>query len=301
MVKAVSELFGQTHLPDNSVSTVYCFAPGEDAAVVSAASGEAPLVMMWPGFGMGARYYRPLAHYLAERGFPVAIGELHGQGTSTAKATPSNKWGYHKLASQDYPEAIREAKRVLGLPVDHPTYLLTHSMGGQIGSLFLSRPEAKELNVQGMMGVGSGSPYHRGFIGKAHVRALLGGQMMGQIAKHKGYWPGGALDFAGYGRQSGTHLYEWSLLNRMNTFANLAGQDQDYTEALKQVDVPVLLTRFANDPECTMASCEFLLGHMPKAPRKAEELAGWLGHNKWAREPEIVGDRFIEFVDKRMP
>ncbi|GAB3079411.1 hypothetical protein [Corynebacterium aquatimens] len=55
-VNAVTELFGQSHPPDNSMSTVYCFAPAEDTAQV----GEAPLVMMWPGFGMGARYYRPL-------------------------------------------------------------------------------------------------------------------------------------------------------------------------------------------------------------------------------------------------
>lgn len=299
--RGVTELFGQTFLPDNSVSTVYCFTPATVTESGAEAPGDRPLVMMWPGFGMGARYYRPLARYLAERGFPVAIGELHGQGTSTAKATRQNKWGYHALASQDYPLAIREAKRVLKLNVDHPTYLLTHSLGGQIGSLFLSRPEAKELNVQGLMGVGSGSPYHRGFTGKAHLRAFFGGQMMGQVAKRNGFWPGGTLDFAGYGRQSGTHLYEWSRLNRKNTFENLAGQDQDYTQALKEVDVPVLLTRFANDPECTMTSCEYLLGHMPKAPRKAEELSGWLGHNKWAREPKIVGERFIQFVDKQSP
>lgn len=292
---SVDEHYTLSYLPDHSVSTVYCFAPA-----ASADAKKKPFVMMWPGFGMGARYYRPLAKELASRGHYVAIGELRGQGTNTTKAMPDNQWGYHNLASEDYPEGIRAAKKELSLEPDHPTYLLTHSMGGQVGSMFLARPEARELNVQGLMGVGSGSPYHRGFTGKDHVRALLGGQMMGQVAKLRGVWPGGALDIAGYGRQSGRHVYEWSRFSRMNTIADLQGQDINYAEEIKNVRVPVLLTRFANDSECTLESCEYLLEHLEKAPRKAEELPGRLGHNRWAREPGIVADRFEEFVAQQI-
>lgn len=286
---SVTERYTLSYLPDHSVSTVYCFAP-------EAPADGAPLVMMWPGFGMGARYYRPLARELAERGYNVAIGELRGQGTNSTTAMPDNQWGYHNLASEDYPRAIEAAKKELGLPRDYPTVMLTHSMGGQVGSMFLARPEAKELNLQGLMGVGTGSPYHRGFTGRAYVRALLGGQLMGQVAKLRGFWPGGALDIAGYGRQSGRHVYEWSLFNRTNSIANLAGQDINYAEEIKNVRVPVLLTRFTNDTECTLASCEYLLSHLEKAPRKAEELSGNLGHNRWAREPQIIADRFERFV-----
>lgn len=292
---SVDEHYTLSYLPDHSVSTVYCFAPA-----ASADAKKKPFVMMWPGFGMGARYYRPLAKELASRGYYVAIGELRGQGTNTTKAMPDNQWGYHNLASEDYPEGIKAAKKELSLQPNHPTYLLTHSMGGQVGSMFLARPEAKELNVQGLMGVGSGSPYHRGFTGKDHVRALLGGQMMGQVAKLRGVWPGGALDIAGYGRQSGRHVYEWSRFSRMNTIADLQGQDINYAEEIKNVRVPILLTRFENDSECTIESCEYLLEHLEKAPRKAEELPGRLGHNRWAREPRIVADRFEEFVAQQI-
>ena len=48
--------------------------------------------------------------------------------------------------------------------------------------------------------------------------------------------------------------------------------------------------------ECTLASCEYLLSHLEKAPRKAEDLSGNLGHNRWAREPQIIADRFERFV-----
>lgn len=58
-------------MPDASVSPVQ---------VWQGSGRTQPLVMVWPGFGMGGYYFRPLAAELAERGFPVAIGELRGQG-----------------------------------------------------------------------------------------------------------------------------------------------------------------------------------------------------------------------------
>ena len=39
---------------------------------------------------------------------------------------PDNQWGYHNLASEDYPRAIEAAKKELGLPRDYPTVMLTH-------------------------------------------------------------------------------------------------------------------------------------------------------------------------------
>ena len=64
---SVTERYTLSYLPDHSVSTVYCLAP-------EAPVGDAPLVMMWPGFGMGARYYRSLAREFAGRGYNVATG-----------------------------------------------------------------------------------------------------------------------------------------------------------------------------------------------------------------------------------
>jgi|GEM_PF-4706451 len=63
---------------------------------------------------MGARYYDPCARELASRGFYVAISELHGQGTNTAIATRDHNFGYHHMASSDFPRSIEAAKKVLG-------------------------------------------------------------------------------------------------------------------------------------------------------------------------------------------
>lgn len=94
-------------MPDGSITPVHFWS-----------GGTKPLVMIWPGFGMGAYYYRPIASELADRGFPVAIGELRGQGLSSARASRRNQWGYHDLASVDFPRQIEAVKAELGVPRD---------------------------------------------------------------------------------------------------------------------------------------------------------------------------------------
>ena len=254
-----------------------------------------PVIVVWPGFGMGARYYDPIAWELADRGFPVITGELRGQGSSTARASRKHKWGYHHLASGDYPRTIRAAKEALGVNRNHPTLMLCHSMGGQIGSLFLARPEAEELGIRGMMGVGSGTPYYKGFKGKQRMRLQWGTyQIMLNILLF-GYQPAGALDLAGYGRQSGVQLREWFRYGQTNRLHKLRDQDMDYEEAKKSVRLPVLFTRCANDEDCPLASAQHLADELPAAQVKVEELDSQLGHNRWAREPKLVSDRLEEF------
>ena len=278
-------------LPDRSTSTVLLFAPGED-------SGAKPLVVIWPGFGMGARYFKPIARWLRDQGFPTAIGELRGQGTSSAVASRKRSWSYHTMVVEDYPLTIAAAKDALGLPPRHPVVLLTHSMGGQIATLFLSTAAAREHNVIGMMGVGTGSPYYKAFKGRARLRVGVGAPFMAAVSRVLGFWPGGRIDLAGYGRQSGRHVREWAEFSRSNSLSGMAGDD--YSTATTEVTVPVLMTRFTDDEDCTLASAEALAQHLPAAHPVVEELEGGLGHNKWARNPEIAGRRFVRFWEEKL-
>ena len=274
-------------LPDGTTSTVLLFP---------AAESDKQLVVIWPGFGMGARYYRPIAQWLADHGFPVAIGELRGQGTNTAVATRAHSWSYNTMVTEDYPLTIQAAKEALGLDPSHRVVLLTHSMGGQIGTLFLADPAAAENGVLGLMGVGSGSPYWRTFAPSVRRKLFVGSRIMAAVSLVLGYWPGGRFDFARYGRQSGWHVREWARLSRTNSVSHIAGND--YENALLEVTAPILYTRFNNDDDCTVESARALAMHLPAAHPKVEELSGDLGHNRWAREPEITGRRFVKFYEE---
>ncbi|MCP1388479.1 alpha/beta fold hydrolase [Corynebacterium sp. TA-R-1] len=263
-----------------------------------AADASAPrqLVVVMPGMGMEGRYYRPIAQALADAGFPTAIGELRGQGRSPQKATRANQWGYHHVASEDFPQTIIEAKRALALADDHSVILLTHSMGGQVGVLFMARPEARELNVVGLLGVGAGSPWYRAFPWRDRLKYGLGIQTIWAFTQLIGFWPGDKVKIGGtWGRHPRTYINEWARMNRAGKRGELAGADIDYVAAMGEIEAPVVLTRFTNDRDCTVASAEKLAE--PVASARVEELDGGLGHNKWAREPEIVVKRMLEFAE----
>lgn len=284
-------------MADASTSSVRVFqgaSLGGDAT--SGTPVTAPLVVIWPGFGMGARYYDPIAWELVDRGYPVATGELRGQGTSTARASRFKRWGYHDLASGDYPRTIAAAKEAHGLAADHPVVLLCHSMGGQIASLFVARPEAAELNVVGVMGVGAGSPYWAGFNSPERWRLRYGTYLVRVTVALLGYQPAGVLDFAGYGCQAGPHLREWFRYAHTNRLMRLRGADMDYEAARRKVEVPVLLTRFVNDGDCPLGSAANLAADLPAASPQVEELPEKLGHNRWAREPVVAADRLEQFM-----
>lgn len=286
-----------THIPDGSTSSLRVFPPFlNDATPASSADAEKPLIVIWPGFGMGARYYDPIARELAERGYPVATAELRGQGSSTAVASKDKSWGYHHLASEDYPASIRAAKKGLGLSEQHPTVLLCHSMGGQIAALFMARPEAELLNVRGVMGVGAGTPFYKGFSGRTQLRLRYGTWLLRPSLKLRGYQADGKLDMLGYGRQAKDHIEEWHRYGQTNRLDNLAGQDMDYEERRKKITAPILLTRCINDEDCPMASAANLAVSLPAADVAVEEFSAPLGHNRWAREPQVVSDRLEEFI-----
>ena len=284
-------IFVNVSLWDDSITTLRMFEPRRRNNKV-----HNPLVLVWPGYGMGARYYDPCAQELASRGFYVATSELHGQGTNTAIATREHNFGYHHMASSDFPRSIEAAKKSFGLDHDHPTYLLGHSRGGQVATLFLARPEATELAIQGLMTVGSGSPYWKGFQGRERIRMRYGTRILEAIVKIFGYQPEGIWDVAGYGRQSGAFVTEWLRCLRTNQLNDLLEQDMDYELARTKIAIPMLFTRCVDDNECPIASAANLAASLPANYVRIEEIPENLGHNRWARQPAGTVSRFERFV-----
>ncbi|WP_425394762.1 alpha/beta fold hydrolase [Corynebacterium amycolatum] len=277
----------QETLPDGSVTPMALrFPEGSPRGIV----------VIWPGFGMGARYYRPIAQELQRRGFCVLTSELRGQGNQTAVATRRHNWGYQDLASVDYPLAVARARKEF----DHlaageklPVYLLCHSMGGQIASLYLARPEA---DVAGVVMVGSGTPHYKCFTGNEYKRLRYGAPFMQVVSQILGYWPAGRLDMAGYGRQARNHVVEWARFSRTGLLRP-RGADIDYAAEMPKVTTPALLLNCGGDRDCPEASAQALARMLPNSA-KYEFIEQRLGHNRWAREPQAVVDCLERFIEE---
>lgn len=243
-------------------------------------------IVIWPGFGVGARYYRPIAQALANKGFDVAIGELHGQGKSSAVASRSHQFGYAYAAEEVYAKQIAAARRAWNAADDQEVTLLCHSMGGQIASLYMTTDDADVNRVTSMVAVGAGAPYFRHFRGKNKWRLRLGGGAMGRVSQMLGYWPGHPrFDLAGYGRQSGRHIVEWSHYMRKGILKP-THTDVDYDQRRYYCTKRILFTRFATDEDCPPLSALSLQASLPNAETEFLNLPEPLGHNRWAREPE---------------
>ncbi|MFD0365264.1 alpha/beta fold hydrolase [Nocardia sp. GCM10030253] len=279
-------------MPDGSVVPVRLIpASGAHSHPVTP-DAPRPVVVMIPGLGVPAGYYELFAAGLAERGFDVAIGELRGQGDSKPRPSSSSAYGYHELASVDFP-AIFEVVRDR-FPASTP-YLLGHSMGGQLAVLYASRIRGR---LGGLILVASGSPYYRGFRGLSGPGMLMGTTAISLTANIAGFWPGDRISLAGFGRQSRVLISDWARLSRTGRFVPV-GADIDYEERIGRLKLPILSITMTDDDLAPPSSAEHLLGKMPKADVTTWHQPEPLGHNGWIRQYRSTVDQIEKWLRDR--
>lgn len=72
------------------------------------------VILGLPAMGTPAKYYAPFARALAERlASAVAFAELRGQGTSSARASRGDRFGYRDIVEHDLPAVAAFAMRTL--------------------------------------------------------------------------------------------------------------------------------------------------------------------------------------------
>lgn len=249
-----------------------------------------PAVLVLPGIAVGARYYRPLALALAERGVDVAITELRGQGESTHRiGRGGGAAGYHESAAEDVPLALDALRRELG---DRPVVLLGHSMGAQIGVYHLARHDPR---VVGLVAVAAQSPFHRGFPGKVGRRLRLGAVLLPAIGWLAGHVPGAF--FGAQGRVPADRIRDWARLAARGVMQP-ARADLDYPAALAGVSVPVLSVVIADDELAPENAARRLVGMLPAARATVELEPEPLGHNAWARNPDRIVARVLDWMGR---
>lgn len=266
-------------MPDGTTTPVRLF-PGPD---------EAPVIVVFPGLGIPAGFYEPFAEEFVSRGLNAAIGELRGQGDSRPRPSSASRYGYQELVSVDFPaifEVVRER-----FPASTP-FLLGHSMGGQLGVMYAARIRGR---LGGLVLVGSGSPYHRGFPGVRSPGVLVGAAAMSVTANIAGFWPGDRLDIGGFGRQSKVLISDWSRFARTGRIAP-AGADIDYEERIGRLKLPVLSITIEGDDLAPVSAAKNLLAKLPHADVTTWHQPENLGHNGWIRDPASTVDRVVEWL-----
>ncbi|MFB7600698.1 alpha/beta fold hydrolase [Streptomyces sp. NPDC056160] len=251
----------------------------------------APLAVVWPALGVRARFYRRFAGALAARGLGVAVVDLRGYGDSRPRPDSSARYGYHELATVDYPAvfgALRE--RAPGSAV----FLLGHSIGGLIGLMYAARNPSE---LDGMLLVAAGTPRFRTYPGLTGLIPLLGTNTIAGVARLRGYWPGDVLRFAG--RQSRVLVGDWARMARTGRYRP-AGADVDYEQLIADLRLPVLAVSVGNDLLAPPGAVDALCGLLRGAEVSRWHHADRLSHTAWANRPEPIAREIGHWIDSTL-
>ncbi len=228
-------------LPDGSSNAMTCHEGDRHGA---------PVFVILPAMGVKASFYQDLAAALAGAGFVAVTADLRGNGESSVRPSAKVDFAYHDILDLDYAYLVKAVKaRYPGRKV----FLLGHSLGGQLASLYLSdHPEG----IDGLILVACCSVYYKGWKGFARFRVLMGTQFARMVSLLLGYFPGKTLKFGG--TEAKGVIRDWSRQARTGRY--LLGKARvDYDKKLEQLSLPVLAISFEVDTLAPKAAVEHLL------------------------------------------
>jgi predicted alpha/beta hydrolase len=264
------------------------------SAYVTEPEGEPRAVLViWPALGAPASYYAPFCAELAARGIAVVAVDQRGQGANRPRPGRGSRYGYHELATRDWPAVLAAVRERFGDGV--PLYPLGHSIGGHLSVMYAAQDPK---GVDGLLLVASGSVDFRGYPGPAGPWVLARTQLVTLITTVWGYWPGHRLGFAG--RQPARLMRDWGRISRTGRFAP-AGADVDYEARFGEVRLPVLAVSVAGDRLAPAGAVDRLCAKLPSASVERWHYPATgtsADHIRWVRSGADIAERISEWLEK---
>lgn len=253
-----------------------------------------PLLIIFPALGVKGAYYEPLALAFASQHTIAVTTDWRGNGASSIRPSCKVNFGFKQLL-EDYELIFDELRK--NFP-HNPLYVLGHSLGGQLASLFLS---TRKYGQQGLLLIASGSPYYKGWRGIERWALLFLTQLARLIATSLGYFPGKSLGFGGLEAQG--VIKDWSLVCRTGKYT-ATGDSINYEQALSQLDIPTFVLSFEGDKMSIPASNANLYQKFKQEKsavsythlRKSDERNEGFDHFNWVKKPKNIVEIIKEWM-----
>ena len=283
---------------------------GHRAQLAIHGDGKGPGLLWLPARGVAASKYRFFAAALAARGVTVALHDWRGTGTSSARASRANDWGYRTLL--DDIDATRAALRSAcgsGVSRDCATHeepaakswtIGGHSLGAQLAALAIADAPG---TYDRLAIVAGGIPDYRAYHGPTRLKVVTGLVFFRALSAACGYFPGPRIGFGG--NESRTVMREWSRSGLTGRYV-LEGAG-DYDVKLASLNPSVFALHLSRDWLAPAPVVDALLAKLPNASVERHALDGsaFTGvkpdHFGWLREPAPVADRLAAFVGRTPP
>jgi len=243
-----------------------------------------------PAMGVRASWYELFAKSLCQRGFNVITADYRGQGNSSVRASRNIDYGYEVLVG-DVNELVERADTWFP---NTQKFIVGHSLGGQIGSLFQSR----YLKVSGLILMTACSVHYKGWENWDRIKVLIAGNIFYPLSKVVGHFPGNRIGFGG--REGRTLIKDWSY-NALHGVYKLSNSSHDYEISLKEMNTRVLSVSIENDWLANRQSVKNLYDKFSPASAiahvhvtSAVANVSPLTHFNWAKNP----DYFIRLIEE---
>ena len=256
---------------------------------------EAPVIIMFPALGVFSSYYKPFAESLANRGVVAITADLRGNGHSSIRPDKKSDFGFHEIIELDFTGIIG---KVNALFPKNKKYILGHSLGGQLGSLYMSKNPGQ---INGLILSASCSIYYKGWDGFQKWQILLVTRLFPLIASLVGYFPGKKVGFGG--TEAKTLMMDWSSTGKTGKYIPI-NSSFDYEAALKKLEVPVLAISYSKDTFSPKRAVENLYNKYSSAAKithkhltSNEEDTLTYDHYNWAKNPGQIVDFISQWLD----
>ncbi len=279
--------------PDISAHPIRMLDGTHSALTVFWVDAAAPVAICMPAMGVRAAFYEPLALNLCRNGLNAVTADLRGLGASSVRVGRGTDFGYHDMLTHDWPAVVAAVQdRFPG----NPTFLLGHSLGGQLNVLYTSLHPEK---VEGLVLVASCSVCYRGWRFPGNYGIWLGTQAALALAVLLGYFPGRRIGFGGTAAR--TVIRDWARNARTGRY-DLTNSPHDFEARLASLGRPVLAVSIAGDGFAPPRAVDNLCRKFPDAPltrwhvQPGELETEGLDHFGWVQHSGPIADRVAAWV-----
>ncbi len=251
---------------------------------------DSPALICMPAMGVPAKFYEPLAVPVVEGGWRLVTFDLRGNGLCSLRPSRAVSFGYHEMVTFDWPAAVGKVRTLFP---EATIYLLGHSLGGQLSTLYLA---ANPGACNGLILVATPSVYYKGWDFPLNLGILAGTQLACAIAGILGYFPGRRIGFGG--TEARGVIRDWAHTGRTGRYEP-AGSPADFEKLLGELELPVLSICFAMDLLAPERAVENLCAKMKRCRITRHVLMEEdLGHLQWIKNPQPVIEKISRWLGK---